>query len=62
METTMKKLLAALFLFALNALPVMAADRLDGVLVLAADDRAALAQVAKTPERHVMIYFGDFQH
>lgn len=42
--------------------PASAADRLEGVLTLATDDRAALAQVAKTPERHVMMYFGDYQH
>ena len=36
-----------------------AADRLDGVVPLVADDIAAVAKVKATPERHVMLYFGD---
>lgn len=46
-------LLAAAF-----SLPA-AADRLDGVVPLAKDDFAAVAQVKATPERHVLLYFGD---
>ncbi len=58
----MRRLLSLFVITAALSLPAFAADRLDGVLVLAADDKAALAQVAKTPERHVMLYFGDYQH
>lgn len=36
-----------------------AADRLDGVVPLAKDDVAAIAQIKATPERHVLLYFGD---
>jgi hypothetical protein len=36
-----------------------AADHLDGVVTLVADDIAAVAQVKTTPARHVMLYFGD---
>lgn len=46
-------LLAAAF-----SLPA-AADRLDGVVPLAKDDFAAIAQIKATPERHVLLYFGD---
>ena len=56
----MRRLLA-LFAFVLAAafsLPA-AADRLDGVVPLVKDDIAALAQIKATPERHVMLYFGD---
>jgi hypothetical protein len=56
----MKRLLS-LFAFMLAAafsLPA-AADRLDGVLPLAADDLAAVAKIKAMPERHVMLYFGD---
>lgn len=60
----MKKVMMSLLLaaFSLGSLPGWAADRLDGFLTLAADDNAALAQVKKMPERHVMMYFGDYQH
>ena len=58
----MRRLLSLFVITATLSLPAFAADRLDGVLVLAADDKAALAQVARTPERHVMLYFGDYQH
>lgn len=56
----MKRLLF-LFAFVLAtafSLPA-AADRLDGVVPLVADDVAAVAKVKATPERHVMLYFGD---
>jgi hypothetical protein len=56
----MRRLLA-LFAFVLAAafsLPA-AADRLDGVVPLAPDDIAAVAQIKATPERHVLLYFGD---
>jgi hypothetical protein len=53
----MKRLLQALALAAL-ALPALA-GHLDGVLPLAADDKAAVAQVAGTPGRHALLFFGD---
>ena len=46
-------LLAAVF-----SLPA-AADRLDGVVPLAADDIAAVTKLKAMPERHVLLYFGD---
>jgi hypothetical protein len=57
----MRRLLAILTLAAAFALPAAAApgDHLEGVLPLAQDDRAAVAQIQATPERHAMIYFGD---
>jgi hypothetical protein len=60
----MKRLITILLLACLGigSLPAIAADRLDGVLALAADDKAALDKIRGTPERHVMIYFGNFQH
>ena len=36
-----------------------AADHLDGVVPLAKDDIAAVAQIKAARERHVMLYFGD---
>jgi hypothetical protein len=39
--------------------PPAATDHLDGVVPLAKDDIAAVAQIKATPERHVMLYFGD---
>ena len=53
------KRLPTLLLLACLAMPAAAADHLDGVLPLARDDIAAVAQVRATPERHVMLYFGD---
>lgn len=35
------------------------AEGLAGIVALAADDQAALAQVKAMPERHVVLYFGD---
>jgi len=61
-ETPMRRLLSLFVITAALSLPALAADRLDGVLTLAADDQAAVAQIATTPERHVMLYFGDYQH
>lgn len=58
----MKRLFALLCLFVLALPAARAADRLDGLLTLAPDDKAALAQIARTPDRHVLIYFGDYQH
>lgn len=55
----MKRLLSLLLVAGL-ALPAAAADKLDGILTLVRDDSAALAQVAATPARHVMMYFGDY--
>ncbi len=42
----------------LFSLPV-AAGQLEGILPLAKDDVAAVAQVGTTPEKHVLLYFGD---
>ena len=53
------KRLPTLLLLACLAMPAAAADHLDGVLPLVRDDIAAVAQVRATPERHVMLYFGD---
>jgi hypothetical protein len=56
----MKRLLS-LFAFVLVAafsLPA-AADHLDGVVPLTADDIAAVAKLKAMPERHVLLYFGD---
>lgn len=36
-----------------------AADHLDGVVPLAADDVVAVAKVKAMPEHHVLLYFGD---
>jgi hypothetical protein len=44
---------------ALISLPALAGDHLDGVVPLAKDDLTALTQIETTPERHVMLYFGD---
>lgn len=35
------------------------AGQLEGILPLAKDDAAAIAQVRTTPEKHVVLYFGD---
>lgn len=53
------KRLFGLFFAALMALPAGAADPLEGVMPLAKDDSAALAQIKATPQRHVLLYFGD---
>ena len=53
------KRLPTLLLLACLALPATAADHLDGVVPLARDDIAAVAQVKSMPERHVLLYFGD---
>ena len=60
----MKRLLMLLLLACLGLadLPARAADRLSGVLSLANDDVVALEQIKGSPDRHVMIYFGDYQH
>ncbi len=57
----MRRLLSlfALVLAATFSLPAAATDHLDGVVPLAKDDVAAVAQIKATPERHVMLYFGD---
>jgi hypothetical protein len=47
-------LLVALF----ASLPIHA-GQLGDVLTLAKDDNAAIAQLRTTPERHVLLYFGD---
>ena len=56
----MRRLLAlfALVLAAAFSLPA-AADPLDGVVPLAKDDFAAVAQIKAAPERHVLLFFGD---
>lgn len=53
----MRSLLSLLccLLFSLSA----SAGQLEDVLPLAKDDIAALAQVRATPEKHVLLYFGD---
>jgi hypothetical protein len=53
------KRLSFLLLICWLALPAWATDRLDGVVPLAKDDLAAVARIKSTPERHVMLYFGD---
>ena len=58
----MRRLLSlfALVLAATFSLPAAAAtDHLDGVVPLVQDDFAAVAKLKATPERHVMLYFGD---
>jgi hypothetical protein len=57
----MRRLLSLLVIFvtALAGFSAAAAEHLDGVVPLARDDVAALAQVRATPERHVLLYFGD---
>jgi hypothetical protein len=47
-------LLAALLLSA-----AAHAEGLTGIVPLAADDQAALARIKATPEKHVVLYFGD---
>ena len=56
----MRRLLSliAFVLAAAFSLPA-AADPLDGVVPLAKDDFAAVAQIKPTPERHVLLFFGD---
>ncbi len=53
----MKRLFFLLSLLLLS-LPA-SAEGLAGIVTLARDDLAALAQVKATPERHVVLYFGD---
>jgi hypothetical protein len=56
----MRRLLS-LFAFACLAvlsLPALA-DHLDGIVPLAKDDIAAVAQLKAMPDRHAMLYFGD---
>lgn len=56
----MRRLLALLaFLCAAAFSLPAAADHLDGVLPLHADDLAAVAAAKSQPDRHVMLYFGD---
>lgn len=55
----MRRLLQ-LFLFLMTlGMNALAADHLEGVLPLAKDDIAAVAQVKAAPDRHVLLYFGD---
>lgn len=58
----MKRLLSMLLavaVLALPALPVLAADPLEGVVPLVKDDIAAVAQAKAQPGRHVLLFFGD---
>jgi len=57
----MKHLLClfALVLAAFGPPAAAEADHLDGVVPLARDDIAAVAQVKAAPARHVLLYFGD---
>ena len=50
--------LLSLICFILFSLPA-AAGQLEGILPLAKDDLAAAVQVRATPEKHVLLYFGD---
>jgi hypothetical protein len=54
----MKRLLLLLLAWML-ATPVLAADPLDGVVPLVKDDLTAVALIKATPERHVLLFFGD---
>ena len=59
-EIPMKHLLSLLALVLATAFSLpAAADHLDGVVALTADDIAAVAKVKSMPEHHVMLYFGD---
>ena len=54
----MKQALRLILIWAgLAALPASA--HLEGILPLARDDKAAVAQAAASPGRHVFLYFGD---
>ena len=56
----MKHLLSLLAFVLASAFSLpAAADHLDGVVPLVQDDFAAVAKLKATPERHVMLYFGD---
>ena len=55
----MKRLLSLLLLCTSLFAGPAAAENLEGVLPLTKDDIAAVAQIRGTPERHVMLYFGD---
>lgn len=55
----MKRLSTSLILLCLALLALPARAHLEGILPLAADDRAALEQVRATSAKHVMLYFGD---
>ncbi len=56
----MKHLLSLLAVVLASAFSLpAAADHLDGVVPLVQDDFAAVAKLKATPERHVMLYFGD---
>lgn len=56
----MRRLLSVLAFLCVAAFSLpAAADHLDGVVPLVKDDIAAVAQVKSTPERHVLLYFGD---
>lgn len=49
-----------LSLFAALLLSVSAhAEGLAGIVTLAADDQAAVAQIKDSPDKHVVLYFGD---
>ena len=57
----MKKLfdLVLGLLLALAGFSALATDHLEGILPLAKDDIAAVAKLKSSPNRHVMLYFGD---
>jgi hypothetical protein len=57
----MKRMLFLLlaWILAMSAMPALAADPLDGVVPLVKDDLTAVAQIKATPERHVLLFFGD---
>ena len=41
------------------SLGARAAEHFEGLLPAARDDLAAVAQLARQPDRHVLLYFGD---
>lgn len=57
MKRLIPLLAASVLLLGLAATPARA--HLDGILPLANDDTAALAQARATPGKHVFLYFGD---
>lgn len=57
MKRLISVLAAGALLLGLAAAPARA--HLDGILPLASDDTAALAQAKAAPGKHVFLYFGD---
>jgi putative cell wall-binding protein len=56
----MKRFLARLVLICIAVVsPPAIADHLEGVLLLAKDDIAAVARLQDAQSRHALLYFGD---